>query len=236
MNLFGEALADYQAGSRDAAFDLVRDDSFRETVPVKIFFAADAFPPLELCALDRCEGSVLDVGAGAGRHSLELHRRGLEVWSLELLPPAFAVLQRQGVPHPVLGDLLLWSERSFDTVLMLMNGLGLVGTPEGLDRFLNHAHRLVAEGGRILCDSIDVSSSAKPEHIAYRNRNLQRGFYPGQQQLKIEYAGKVGNLFPWLHLDFETLDFHARHAGWRAEKIRQEPDGHYLAQITRPPS
>jgi SAM-dependent methyltransferase len=232
MESLGEALRAYRSGCKGALFAITRDDGFEQTVPVKVFFDTAQFPHLETRALNLCRGPVLDVGAAAGRHSLELHRRGMEVWSLDVLPETRQIMSERGVPHPIVGDIISWAERSFDTVLMLMNGIGMVGTPQRLDRFLRHAHRLVSPGGQILCDSIDVSITQTPVHVAYRNKNIERGLYPGQQRFTIKYGDVSGAPFDWLHLDFASLARHCQAAGWNCHLIHQEQDGHYLARIS----
>jgi SAM-dependent methyltransferase len=231
MNPLGMALLAYHSGNTGACFTITRDDGFEQAVPLKVFFEDHQFPNLEVRALDLCFGTVLDVGAAAGRHSLELHRRGSEVWSLDILPETRQIMSERSVPHPVTGDILSWSEHSFDTVLMLMNGIGMAGSPQRLDEFLRHAHRLICPGGQILCDSIDVCITQAPVHAAYRNRNIERGCYPGQQRFTIKYEKVVGDPFDWLHLDFESLARHGKATGWNCHLIHQEPDGHYLAKI-----
>ena len=233
MNPLGMALLAYHSGNTGACFTITRDDGFEQTVPVKVFFEDVQFPDMEGRALDLCFGTILDVGAAAGRHSLELHRRGMEVWSLDILPDTNQIMSERGVPRPLIGDILSWTELTFDTVLMLMNGIGMIGTPLRLDDFLRNAHRLVSSGGQILCDSIDVSVTQAPIHIAYRNKNVERGLYPGQQRFTIKYGNVLGESFDWLHLDFTSLARHCQGAGWNCQLIHQESDGHYLAQITR---
>ncbi len=231
MNSFGQALSAYHEGDRDACFVIARDDGFTQAVPVKVFFETGSLPELESRALRLCQGEVLDIGSAAGRHSLALSQQGLAVWSLDILPEAQIILGERGLPHPVLGDALSWAERSFDTVLMLMNGIGLVGTPAGLDRFLRHAHRLVSPGGQILCDSIDVSKTEEPIHIAHHRRNREWGLYPGQQRFRIQYGEVWGEFFDWLHLDFDSLSRHGWAAGWECQLIDEEPEGRYLARM-----
>jgi len=214
-----------------AGFTITRDDGFAQTVPVKIFFDTAQFPGLEIRALDLCCGQVLDVGAAAGRHSLELQRRGLTVWSLDILPEALAIMSERGVSRPLVGNILSWAGGAFDTILMLMNGIGMVGTPEHLDDFLRHAHRLVSPGGQILCDSIDVSTTLAPAHVAYRNKNVEQRRDAGQQRFTIKYEDICGEPFDWLHIDFALLSKHSRIAGWNCHLIHQEPDGHFLARL-----
>jgi SAM-dependent methyltransferase len=223
-------LAAFHAGDEDAFFTLVRDDGFQSTVPAGTFFGTN-FSDLERKALDLCHGRVLDVGAGAGRHSLALANRGLEVWSLDLLPELQKIMAERGVPRPIVGDIFTWEGGPFDTVLMLMNGIGMVGTPERLNDFLSHARKLVRPGGQILCDSIDVSLTDDATHAAYRNKNLARGLWPGQQRYTMRYEGAENKSFDWLHLDFTSLATQGRAAGWNCQLLEQKPDGPYLAKL-----
>jgi SAM-dependent methyltransferase len=227
----GMALLAYHSGHREAQFSIRRDDGFESVVPVRTFFDFSVFPEIESRALALCRGEVLDVGAAAGRHSLELVRRGLVVSSFDILPETRKIMLDRGLKAVMTGDILTWAERSFDTVLMLMNGIGLVGTPKRLDDYLRHAHRLVSPGGQILCDSVNVEVTSNPVHVAYRERNLEQGHYPGQQQFTIRYENITGTSFDWLHMDFDTLSRHSEATGWNCQLIHEEPDGHYLARV-----
>lgn len=209
-----------------------RDDGFEQRVPASLFFEDHTFSPLEATALDLCRMEIFDIGAAAGRHSLELIRRGFSVTSLDILPDAEAILRDRGCTRIVISDILSFREERFDTLLMLMNGIGMVGTLEGLDTFLAHAHQIVCPGGQIICDSIDVSVTSDSIHTAYRQHNIQRGLPPGQQTFTITHGASTGDPFHWLHIDFTSLSDHCRGAGWHAELITQELSGHYLCRLT----
>jgi 2-polyprenyl-3-methyl-5-hydroxy-6-metoxy-1,4-benzoquinol methylase len=233
MTPFGRALLDYQQTGKDAHFTLERDDGFSARIPVAEFFDDTRFSELEQRALDLCHGQILDVGAGAGRHALALQRQGKNVCALDILPEAVEVMKQRGVKEVLLGDVMSMEERTFDTLLMLMNGLGIVGTPSELGRFLHHAGHMLRPGGCILCDSIDVSQTTDPVHVRYREKNISRNRVPGQQFYTAVYGGETSALFPWLHLDFATLEANAVKRGWSAERIFAEKDGHYLAKLTK---
>jgi len=233
MTPYGQALLNYHRTGVDSKFVLRRDDGFEAAIANASLFDSSHFSELEQRALDFCRGKVLDIGAGAGRHSLELQRRGLEVTAVDILPEAVFVMRARGVREALPHDVMTIEGRSFDTLLMLMNGIGMVGTPSELDRFLAHAAHLVNPGGCLLCDSIDVSKTTNPIHIRYREKNVRKNRYPGQQFFTASYANETSALFPWLHLDFATLEAHARRSGWVAKHICSEDDGHYLAQLTK---
>ena len=138
MNEFSQALLAYHNGDLSADFLIQRDDGFQDRVPVSVFFDESEFSSLERKALYLCAGRVLDVGAAAGRHSLSLIRRGMNVTSLDILPEMEWIL-------------MAFSQNQFETVLMLMNGIGMVETIKDYRKFLRHADRIVTPGGQILC-------------------------------------------------------------------------------------
>lgn len=220
----GAALRDFLAGDPDAEVLVRAEDGEVERTPARVFFREPGeFSALDAAALDLCRGRVLDVGAGAGCHSLVLQARRLSVTALDVSPEAVEVMRRRGVRDVRCGDVFGFAGERFDTLLILMNGIGLVGTLAGLDRFLRDVSRLLTHGGQILLDSFDPGP-ADPE----RPRT-----YAGEMRFQLEYGGVRGAFYDFLFLDFETLRRHAEPAGWHCESIWQEAEGHYLARLTR---
>jgi len=125
-----------------------------------------------------------------------------------------------------------FSGQEFDTILMLMNGIGMVGNMDGLRDFLRHAHQLVSPGGQILCDSIDVGITTDPQHVRYRKRTIASGRPAGQQAFIMECEGVEPTVLNWLHIDFESLARMASASGWEAQLLVQEPQGHYLCKLS----
>lgn len=227
------AMEAYFRGKHDAVL-VVYDDFERDDVPVSYFFRGPAqFPPLEQLALELCRGRVLDVGAGSGCHSLALQERGFEVTALEILPPLVRVLKERGVRDVREATWMDVEAEPFDTVFMMMNGLGLTETLAGLRRFFSEARRLVRRGGQVLADSTDVRARLDVE--AGRTGALERpdGRYVGELHFQIEYEGRKGDPFPQLYVDANTLIRCAREEDWQCDIVR-EPDeyGHYLARLT----
>jgi SAM-dependent methyltransferase len=227
-----EAMRAYHQGDSSAVI-VVYDDFERDEVPVSYFFREpDQFPPIELQALELCRGRVLDVGAGSGCHSLELQRRGLDVTALEVLPELVEILRRRGVRQVHIGTWMDVEAGTFDTVLMMMNGLGLTETLAGLRRFFRRARRLLRPGGQILADSTDVRTRMDPE--AGRTGRLRRpdGRYVGELHFQLEFRERKGEPFRQLYVDPETLTRHAQRAGWTCDIVRP-PDryGNYLSRL-----
>lgn len=154
LELYGRALRDYHAGDRDAVMLLHSSLGEHDEIPASLFFREpDDFFPFEEAALALARGRILDAGAGTGVHALRLERRGLDVTAVEIVAAAAEIMRDRGVRRVVEGDMFELDLGRFDTVLMLMNGIGPVGTLVGLERFLERAGRLLRPGGQILVDS-----------------------------------------------------------------------------------
>lgn len=191
----------------------------------------EAFTTIEQAATGRCHGSVLDVGAGTGLHSLVLQERGFAVTAIDIMPQAVEIMRRRGVSDARLGD-FGFEGGPFDTLLMLGHGIGMVQTIRGLDRFLAHAHRLVTPGGQVLLDSLDVRRTSDPQHLAYQEANRRAGRYVGEIRIQFEFRGRAGPCCGWMHLDSETLKEHARKACWKCGVVHEADGGEYLASLS----
>ena len=225
------AMLSFHRGNRGAVIG-VYDDFERDEVPVAYFFR-DQFPGVELTALELCRGRVLDVGAGSGCHSLALQKRGLEVTAIEILPGLVEILRERGVRDARLASWMDVDAGQFDTLLFMMNGLGLVETLTGRPRFFQDIRRLLRPGGQILADSTDVRVRMDP--VSRKTGELHRpdGRYVGELHFQLEFAGKKGPPFAQLYVDPETLRRYAADAGWSCG-IVEPPDeyGNYLARLT----
>lgn len=228
---YSQAMLDYWQGNERAAYTIHREDGFSHPVQVWEAYAAPPYSPLEELALDCCRGRVLDVGAGVGRHSLVLQDRGCVVTALELEPTLVDIMSERGVADALTGSVFSLVSRQFDSILMLMNGFGLVGTLSGAAAFFERARDLLSPGGQILCDSLDVRLSTNPLHISYQQTNLCNGRPAGQMRFWIEYLDQRGQAFDWLHLDFHSLQHLAQTHGMSAEMLAHETSGHYLARL-----
>ena len=225
---YAAALRAFQTGDEHAGIRLRSSLGEDEVLPAAIFFrAGDELFPFEQYALDLARGRVLDLGAGAGVHSLELQTRGLEVLAVENCGPLVELMRMRGVRDVLRADFTLWRGPRFDTVLMLMNGIGPTGTLAGLDRFLRHARGFVAVGGRLIVDSAE----AVPESVDSAEPWPDAGGYPGQAWIDLEHAGIRGRPFRELYADVETFRARATAAGWTTD-VAFEGNGAFLVRLT----
>lgn len=229
---------DWHRGDRSATLTLHSNLGERDRIPLALFFREpDDFFPFEQAALDLVRGRVLDVGAGTGVHALPLQRRGFEVTAVEILPEAVEILRERGVRRVVRGDLFEVDPGCFDTVLMLMNGIGPVGTLDGLDRFLAIADRWLEPGGQILVDSGEAVEAEPPARSPEDGWNWPSSGsgYRGEAWIRLEYRGEVGSPFSELYVDGGTFGERARLAGWGFQTVFEDETGAYLAHLTKSP-
>jgi SAM-dependent methyltransferase len=237
MEPFGMALEAYFNGDAAAALLVRRDDGHEATLPMGHFFRDEAaFTELERAALARCEGRVLDIGAGAGSQSLALQRRGLHVTAIDIAPQAADIARARGVADARLADVMTFDGGPYDTLLMLGHGIGMVETIDGLRAFLAKARILVTPAGQLLLDSMDAGATADPVHQAYHEARRAAGRYIGEIRMQFEFSGLTGPFCGWLQVDAGTLAAEAAPLGWRCEVIARGAQGDYLATLTRPPA
>jgi SAM-dependent methyltransferase len=234
-DLLGQALLDYQHGQHSAALTVQCSAADDEPLPAAYFFRTLlAMPELERQALDECRGRVLDLGAGAGCHTLELQSRGFtDVLALDQSAGAVQVMQARGVQQLTQRSVFApraAEELPYDTILMLMNGLGLAGTLEGLDKFLAHARTLLAPDGQILATSSDISYLYEDEDGALVID--LNGPYYGEVDYTFQYKDQTGEPFPWLFIDAALLEDAARQAGYEVDFIDNDESGQYLVRLT----
>ena len=232
MTPFGLALRSYFHGVKDAVVTIRREDGLTAPLPAGYFFRDEAgLSDAEKLALKHCSGHVLDIGAGAGIHSLALQDKGFRVTALEIEPELVKILAARGVKDIKPADIFKFREGTYDTLLLLGHGIGICGNLDGLDKFLQHARKLLNPGGQIILDTTDVRKTTDPQNLAYQEANRRAGRYVGDITFRMEYGGVVGPYFHWLHVDAETLESHALKAGFDCMILLQNENGEYLARI-----
>ncbi len=200
-----------------------------DIIPTEILFRKEVdLPELELEAINCCQGKILDVGAGAGAHATILEERGHEVHCIEISKGAVDYMSEIGLNARHI-DFFDLKDEKYDTILMMMNGLGVAGSLKNLENTLTHAKSLLNEGGKILCDSSDIQFLYTDDDGAMWV-DLNSDYY-GNFKFQMSYRKERGPWFDWLYVDFDNLFKAAKNVGLKASKIATQED-HYLAEIT----
>lgn len=201
----GQAVHDYQFKRINKNITIYSDGFDADTVKPAYFFRSYAqMPRLEQLALNKARGTVLDIGACAGCHSLHLQEKGFDVTALERSALCCQVMQARGIEKVVQSDLFDAPPQQFDTLLLLMNGTGLAGTLENFPRFVGQLKKLLKPDGQILIDSSDlIYLFLNDDGSADLDLNASR--YYGELTFQTAYNGAKSAQFPWLYLDRDLL-------------------------------
>ena len=230
-DILGDALLDFHNG--DYTTDIITYSSLEEkdVLPLPYLFRDyEHMPELEKKALDLCKGSVLDIGCGAGSHSLYLQKKGFVVSCMDQSQGAITVCKSRGIKNASQSMFLDFDHGRFDTLLLLMNGIGITGRLKHIDVFLNKLKSLLNEGGQILLDSSDIIYMFEgdeddgywiPEDLAYY----------GEVSFTMKYKNQKSDEFPWLYLDFNTLHRAATFNGLICELLFEGEHFDYLARL-----
>lgn len=227
----GSAIAEYYNKGKAAKLRVFSSQFYEDEIPVDTLFREfDEMPPQEQEAIRLCRGRVLDVGAGSGCHSLELMNRGMEVVAIDISELSVQVMKDCGIDARTVNFFDKTFDEKFDTILMAMNGIGIVGKIERLPDFFLRLKQLLAPGGQALLDSSDIRYVFENEDGSF-DINLNAGYY-GEVDYRMQYRGIKGNTFDWLYIDIDTLSMYAEQYGFRCEKCVDGEHYDYLARIS----
>lgn len=227
----GKAIADFYKGRRDGKLIVLSPMFEEDEIPVTTLFRAfKDMPKMEQKALKMAKGKIIDVGAGSGCHSLWLQDKGLDVTAIDISPYSIETMKERGIVNVREQDFFTLEEK-YDTILMLMNGIGIVGTLDKLPDFFKHIDKILADDGQLLCDSSDLC-------YLYDDKDgiaelMDSDKYYGELEYTMCYDDIKGDSFPWLYIDANTLRNYAEANGFKMEIVRRGEHYDYLARITR---
>ena len=250
----GRAIAEYWKTNKADRLRVFSPMFEEDEIPLTTLFRSyEDMPEIERKALDMAKGRILDVGAASGCHSLVIQERGLDVTAIDISPLSVETMKERGVKKVIEQDfftlegqameqrepssLLEWPSRDrvrrsqYDTILMLMNGIGIVGTLERMPEFFKQLDTILASGGQVLCDSSDISYVFETEEGIIELPD-DMGYY-GEHSFRMQYKDTIGEPFDWLYIDADTLKQKAGRCGYAVELVAEGEHYDYLARITK---
>ena len=173
----------------------------------------------------------MDVGAGAGSHSLWLQERNHKVTAIDISEGAIDVMTKRGVEDVRKIDYFDFKDEKYDTLLLLMNGIGIIQTLDRLPVFFEKAKSLLNEKGIILLDSSNlIYLFMEEDGSAMINLNSDK--YYGEVEYRMDFCNHHGIPFKWVFVDFETLKDVAEENGFKCEKVYEDDHYLYLAKLS----
>ncbi|MEN3322618.1 class I SAM-dependent methyltransferase [Mariniflexile soesokkakense] len=229
-DLFGKALLDYQNGRYTENIITSTNISEEDDLPLPYLFRSfKEMPKLEQKALKLAKGSILDVGCGAGSHSLYLQEKGFKVKAIDISKGAIEVAKQRGILHAEVKHILNETE-NFDTILLLMNGTGIFQELVQVSKYLSHLKSLLNSNGQIFIDSSDIQYMYEDEDGGvWMDMNAA---YHGELDYFLSYKGDEEDPMKWLYLDFEKLQLACETVGLKCELVAEGEHFDYLAQLS----
>ena len=231
-DLFGKAILDFQ--TNNSPENLITETSISEADEMSVaylFRSYEEMPKLEQKALQLAKGKILDVGCGAGSHSLTLQNdRNLDVTSIDISPNAIEACQLRGLKKAKVQDVMTVENEKFDTILLLMNGTGIFGTLKETPLFLEKLKSLLNPSGQILIDSSDIIYMFDDDDDGGK-WIIGNGYY-GELTFTVSYKSEIEETFPWLYLDYNTLQNAAFANGLHCELVLEGGHYDYLAMLS----
>lgn len=232
-DLFGKAMYDFQ--TNNSPENIITETSISEEDEMSVdylFRSYNEMPKLEQKALQLAFGKTLDVGCGAGSHSLSLQNdRNLELVSIDISKNAIETCNLRGVKNAIVKNILDFEEGKFDTIILLMNGVGIFGKLENCNKYLSKLKSLLNPGGQILLDSSDIIYMFDEDEDGGKWIPSDNNYY-GELVFNISYKGEKEDPFDWLYLDYNTLQNAAAANGLKCELILEGDHYDYLAKLS----
>jgi SAM-dependent methyltransferase len=215
-----------------------RDDSYIDTGsdPGMYFRVYKQWSPLERRAIKLAKGRILDIGCGAGRHSLYLQQIGFDVTGIDISPGAVKVSKLRGLKKAQvrsISEVDKFEADSFDTILMLGNNFGLFGDAKGAKRILKRLYRITSVEARIIAGTRNPYETDNPNHLQYHRLNTKRGRMPGQIKMRVRFEKTVGPWFDYLFVSPKEMGELLGDTDWQVERFIGSKEANYIAVLRK---
>ena len=231
-DLFGKAMLDFQTNNNPE--NLITETTISEEDEMSVaylFRSFDEMPLMEQIALKTSKGRILDVGCGAGSHSLYLQNElKQDVTAIDISSNAIKTCELRGIKKAKVQDVMTLRDEKYDTILLLMNGAGMCGKLNKVGQFLLKLKTLLKPGGQILLDSSDIIYMFDEDEDGGKWISSNNDYY-GEVIFNIQYKGEKEKPFQWMYIDYNTLQNAAVANGFKCELLKEGEHYDYLARL-----
>lgn len=229
MDILGKAIKEFYNGESETIEIIINGKRDDPMSPGVFFRRPDELTEIEIKALNSCLGKTLDIGAGAGSHTLALQNSGIQVDAIEISELSCQVMSERGVKSIFNDDIFKLKNRKYDTILLLMNGLGIIGTIEQTFALFNHLKTLLNPNGKILGDSTDITYLSKDKITSATTS------YYGEVTFELLYKNQLSKPFPWVYIDKKKMEEIANLTGFSFRILTEDNQFQYLAEFKLQP-
>jgi SAM-dependent methyltransferase len=234
---YGQEIWAYHQGRE--VFEIVeRDDGYISAASVlpKMYFSEyEDWPPHEKKAMEFVKGRVLDIGCGAGRHSLYLQSKGFDVLGIDISPLAIKVCKLRGLRKAEVMSIeeINFKPNSFDTIIMMGNNFGLFGSFEKARRLLKRFHKITSEDALVIAETRDPYMTDNPAHLEYHEFNKKRGRMAGQLTIRVRFEKYATPWFDYLMVSRDEMKELLKGTRWKIKEFIDSDGSQYIAIIEK---
>jgi 2-polyprenyl-3-methyl-5-hydroxy-6-metoxy-1,4-benzoquinol methylase len=238
QDAYGQQLLAQFNGKTPTAEFVEREDNYLDIGSDAGFYFSkyEQWSVLEHLAIERAKGRVLDIGCGAGRHSLYLQQKGFDVTAIDNSPGAIEVCKLRGLKNAIvkaIADVDEFKPNSFDTILMFGNNFGLFGDAENAKLILKKLSQITSSEAQIIAGTRNPYRTDSREHLEYHEFNRQRGRMPGQIRMRVRYGKAVGLWFDYLFVSPKEMQEIVADTEWQIEEFIEPEEANYFAVISK---
>ena len=219
------------------SFEIVeRDDGYFSTSQPELYFSEyEDWSLHEKKAMEFVKGRVLDIGCGAGRHSLYLQKKGFDVLGIDKSPLAVKVCKLRGLKKAKVMSIegINFKSSSFNTIIMMGNNFGLFGSFKKARKLLERFYGMTSENVLIIAETLDPYKTDNPAHLEYQEFNRKRGRMSGQLRIRVRFGKYATNWFDYLIVSKEEMKEILEGTGWKAREFIDSGDSSYIAIIEK---
>ncbi|MCK5562620.1 class I SAM-dependent methyltransferase [Candidatus Bathyarchaeota archaeon] len=186
-------------------------------------------------AMEFVKGKVLDIGCGAGRHSLYLQKKGFDVLGIDVSPLAVKICRLRGLKKARVMSIeeVNFKPSSFDSIIMMGNNFSLFGSFKKARRLLKRFHRMTSSNALIVTETRDPYKTNNPTYLEYYEFNKKRGRMSGRLRGRIRFEKYIGKWFDWLMVSKKEMKKILKGTGWKIKEFIDSNDSQYIAIIEK---
>jgi len=235
IDVIGKSLKGYLNGGFPQYIIRGKDGNF-EAIDIATFFSnySDWTDYEKILIANHAKGRILDIGAGAGRHSLFLQRIGYEVHAIDNSPQAVTLMKIRGVKNVHLMDLrdIDFPAKYFDSALIMYNDLGLAGSIENTLKLFKRLFKITKPRGKVIVTLRNPLFYDDSAELEAKQKN------PGiieKMKIRMEYADIIGKWFDSMMVSPLELKNLIKDTGWFVDNIVEGEDDFYGAVLKKNP-
>jgi SAM-dependent methyltransferase len=238
MDAYGKQLLAQYLGNTPNSEIIERDDNFIATGSVigMYFTEYEQWSELEKKGIAKAHGKILDIGCGAGRHSLYLQEKGFDVTGIDNSPGAIKVCKMRGLQKALvrpIEEIDKFRQNSFETIIMFGNNFGLFGSRDNARLLLSKMSVITKPNAQIIAGTMNPYQTSNEDHLSYHKLNRRRGRMGGQIRMRVRYGKSVGEWFDYLFVSTDEMEEILSKTDWQIKELLTSESPNYIAVLEK---